>query len=156
MTEDKVLEKLRRAFDAEDAVEKNLAIRAAFHRIEQLTAEVRECHENINLKADFIDAKINQLAEADEKIEQLTAEVERLNEALRECVMEAADWARQAGEAKGKLEGSEMPGIVDGWKAENERLREALNRIATVDMGGGFLGALACRQVARAALEGKQ
>ena len=28
----------------------------------------------------------------------------------------------------------------------------ALERIATVDMGGGFLGALACRQVAQAAI----
>lgn len=30
---------------------------------------------------------------------------------------------------------------------------EALARIATVDMGGGFLGAEACRKVARAALD---
>lgn len=29
---------------------------------------------------------------------------------------------------------------------------EALERIATVDMGGGFLGAQACREVAREAL----
>ncbi len=35
-----------------------------------------------------------------------------------------------------------------------DRLVEALERIATVDMGGGFLGALACRQVAQEALDG--
>ena len=64
-----------------------------------------------------------------DRIEALTAEVERLNEALRVCVMEAADWARQAGEAKGKLEGSEMPGIVDGWKAENQELRSEIARL---------------------------
>ena len=39
------------------------------------------------------------------------------------------------------------------WAEENARLREALERIATVDMGGGFLGALACQKVARAALK---
>lgn len=31
-------------------------------------------------------------------------------------------------------------------------MREALGRIATVDMGGGFLGAQACRQVASEAI----
>ena len=70
-----------------------------------------------------------QNREAADRIEALTAEVERLNEALRVCVMEAADWARQAGEAKGKLEGSEMPGIVDGWKAENQELRSEIARL---------------------------
>jgi hypothetical protein len=63
------------------------------------------------------------------RIEALTAENERMREALRKCVMEAADWARQAGEAKGKLEGSEMPGIVDGWKAENQELRSEIARL---------------------------
>lgn len=56
-------------------------------------------------------------------------EIARLNKALRECVMEAADWARQAGEAKGKLEGSEMPGIIDSWKAENQELRSEIARM---------------------------
>lgn len=32
--------------------------------------------------------------------------------ALREC----AKWAREAGEAKGRLETSEWPGVVEGWK----------------------------------------
>lgn len=40
-------------------------------------------------------------------------------------------------------------------RAEVEALREALVRIATVDMGGGFLGAQACRQVANQALTRK-
>lgn len=40
-------------------------------------------------------------------------------------------------------------------RAEVEALREALRRIATVDMGGGFLGAQACRQVAHQALTRK-
>ena len=93
------------------------------------------------------------------RIEQLTAEVERLNEALRKCVMEAADWARQAGEAKGKLEGSEMPGIVDSWKAECERLRAALEglmAIAEIAMPDTYFQTDSRVNAARAALGGKQ
>lgn len=60
--------------------------------------------------------------------------------ALRECVRSA----REAGEAIGKLEASELAGIVDGWKerafkaeaqiarvkAERERMRSALRKAA--------------------------
>ena len=44
--------------------------------------------------------------------------------------------------------------IARATQAERQRdeLRKALERIATVDMGGGFLGAMACRQVASEAL----
>lgn len=49
--------------------------------------------------------------------------------AIRECTK----WAQEAGEAKGRLEGSEIAGIVDGWREKCEalerrceRLREAL------------------------------
>jgi hypothetical protein len=54
------------------------------------------------------------------------------------------------------------PEVNERWEAEcraNARLiaaapelLEALERIATVDMGGGFLGAQACREVARAVI----
>ena len=37
-------------------------------RIEELLAERKKDHANINLKADFIDKTINQLAEADAKL----------------------------------------------------------------------------------------
>lgn len=79
----------------------------------------------------FLEEKATPALAAD-RIEALTAENERLNEALRKCVMAAADWARQAGEAKGKLEGSEMPGIVDGWKAENQELRSEIARLREI------------------------
>ena len=102
---------------------------------------------------------MNAMSQAADRIEQLTAEVERLNEALRKCVMEAADWARQAGEAKGKLEGSEMPGIVDSWKAECERLRAALEglmAIAEIAMPDTYFQTDSRVNAARAALGGKQ
>tara|TARA_R110000824_G_scaffold71870_1_gene183823 strand:+ start:718 stop:1113 length:396 start_codon:yes stop_codon:yes gene_type:complete len=47
-----------------------------------LRAEVADCHVNINTKADFIDATINQLAAADELADTLRAEVARLRLAL--------------------------------------------------------------------------
>jgi hypothetical protein len=47
-----------------------------------LRAEVADCHANINKKADFIDATINQLAAADELADTLRAEVARLKAAI--------------------------------------------------------------------------
>jgi hypothetical protein len=47
-----------------------------------MRAEVDACHANINTKADFIDATIQQLAYADEVVDTLRAEVARLREAL--------------------------------------------------------------------------
>ena len=46
-----------------------------------------------------------------------------MNDALRQAVIGAAEWARKAGEAQGKLEISEAAGILDGWMRDCERLR---------------------------------
>ena len=69
--------------------------------------------------------------EAADHIEKLEADKARLNDALRQAVIDAAEWARKAGEAQGKLEISEAAGILDGWirdceqlRADNARLRE--------------------------------
>ena len=71
--------------------------------------------------------------EAADHIEKLEADKARLNDALRQAVIDAAEWARKAGEAQGKLEISEAAGILDGWmrdckrlEADNARLRAAL------------------------------
>ncbi len=76
------------------------------------------------------------LAEKDARIAEL--ETER-DAALREC----SKWATEAGFAMGKLETSELAGVVDGWRArataaeaEVERLREALNGIVHGDVSG--------------------
>ena len=82
--------------------------------------------------------EIHQAADAIEKLETDNA---RLNDALRQAVIDAAEWARKAGEAQGKLEISEAAGILDGWvrdcerlRADNARLREALEGLkAAVD-----------------------
>lgn len=52
----------------------------------------------------------------------LAAENARLEEANRTITAECTKWAREAGEAKGKLDGSEAAGIVDGWREKCERL----------------------------------
>lgn len=71
--------------------------------------------------------------EAADHIEKLEADNARLNDALRQAVIDATEWARKAGEAQGKLEISEAAGVLDGWirdckrlEADNARLREAL------------------------------
>ena len=71
-------------------------------------------------------------AERDEATETL----KRTTEALREATRLLTQYAREAGEAKGRLEMSEAAGIVDGWRdraqtAERERdeLRKALEKI---------------------------
>lgn len=43
--------------------------------------------------------------------------------------------------------------LVTAFAEREARLVGALEQIATVDMGGGFLGAQACRKVALAALK---
>lgn len=65
------------------------------------------------------------------------AEIERLRGALHTALREACGYAREAGEAVGRLEMSEAAGIVRGWQeraqaaeAENARLREALEPFA--------------------------
>lgn len=77
----------------------------------------------------------------DREISELRSRIARLDDALRQSVLDAAEWARKAGEAQGKLEISEAAGILDGWKrdcerlrADNARLREAGNEL------GGYAG----------------
>jgi len=56
----------------------NDAVTAKTH-IEALTAQAKADAENINLKADFIDATINDLANKDQEIEELTAQLDALS-----------------------------------------------------------------------------
>jgi len=70
----------------------------------------------------------------------LKAEAER-DAALREC----GKWATEAGFAIGKLETSELAGVVDDWKAralkaeaERDAARDVLERIAHPEYGIGF------------------
>jgi len=67
-------------------------------------------------------------------LRQHQSEVEALREERDEALRQCVKYAREAGEAKGRLEASEWPGVVEGWKeratkaeAENARLREALD-----------------------------
>lgn len=79
---------------------------------------------------------LGELYAAFKRIEKLEADNARLNDALRQAVVDAAEWAREAGEAQGKLEISEAAGVLDGWirdckrlEADNARLREALGEV---------------------------
>lgn len=57
----------------------------------------------------------------DEVIE-LRARIAELEAFQQQAIKHVCELAREAGEAKGKLEASELPGIVDGWREKCERL----------------------------------
>jgi hypothetical protein len=59
-------------------------------------------------------------------ITDLQARLAASDSALQSAMLECSKWAREAGEAKGKLEGSEMPGIVDDWREKCEGLERKL------------------------------
>jgi uncharacterized coiled-coil DUF342 family protein len=73
---DEAYKTIRDAIGAVQAVQ-HLAAEA-----DTLRAEVADCHANINTKADFINATINQLAAADERADDLRDEAARLRLAL--------------------------------------------------------------------------
>jgi hypothetical protein len=63
-------------------------------------------------------------------IEAFLAEIAAMREREKAALKECGEWARQAGEAIGKLETSEAAGIVEGWRA---RATEAERKLAEAD-----------------------
>lgn len=55
-------------------------------------------------------------------ITTLRARIAELEAFQQQAITQVCELAREAGEAKGKLEASELPGIVDGWREKCERL----------------------------------
>ena len=58
--------------------------------------------------------------EAADEIDRLRAEVERLNNALTEAANQIGDLATRLGQAEGRLDASELVGVIEGWKARAE------------------------------------
>ena len=58
--------------------------------------------------------------DAADEIYRLRAEVERLNNALTEAANQIGDLATRLGQAEGRLDASELVGVVEGWKARAE------------------------------------
>ncbi len=54
--------------------------------------------------------------ESTEALQAVKATVAQLRAELGQALREVVKWSREAGEAKGKLEGSEMAGAVRGWQ----------------------------------------
>lgn len=52
------------------------------------------------------------------------AEIERLNSALTEAAKQISDLATRLGQAEGRLDASELVGIVEGWKARAEKAED--------------------------------
>lgn len=96
----------------------------------------------------------NTSADAQAEIARLTAERDQAITALSKS-------AEARGRAEGKLAASEMAGVVEGWKtraekaeAENEGLRDALNRIKD-GYGPNHLSKF-CRDISCATLQRKE
>lgn len=93
-------------------------------------------HRDMQLMADEITALRARIAEDQAQIAALTTYRENLRDEVielrariaeleafqQQAIKQVCELAREAGEAKGKLEASEMPGIVDGWREKCERL----------------------------------
>lgn len=62
-------------------------------------------------------------------------EIERLNNALTEAVNQISDLSTRLGQAEGRLDASELVGVVEGWKARAEKAEaerdEARAQVAT-------------------------
>ena len=58
--------------------------------------------------------------DAADEIDRLRAEIERLNNALTEAANQIGDLATRLGQAEGRLDASELVGVVEGWKARAE------------------------------------
>lgn len=89
--------------------------------VKRLRAWARDAQTGRNVSGVDLDLK-----ESADRIEQLEAERD-------EAVRLMSYYAREAGEAQGVLEASEMAGVVRGWKEKAERL-EAENRDLRVDI----------------------
>ena len=63
------------------------------HVLNQAIARIKELEANINLKADFIDATINQLAASDQRIEELEAKLKELLVVSKRAVRLSLDHA---------------------------------------------------------------
>lgn len=124
-----LVERLRRAFDADSVAEKNLAIRAAY---------------------DFIAAMQTDAAPA------LKPAVEVWTQALSAFHLGRFGHDDEAAAAVIEADRAAIIAAKDAeiaaLQAHADALAGALEQIATVDMGGGFLGAQACRKVAHQAL----
>ena len=65
----------------------------------------------------------------------LRARIAELEAFQQQAIKQVCELAREAGEAKGKLEASELPGIVDGWREKCERLERRVAELeACIDL----------------------
>ncbi|UFM63668.1 hypothetical protein LOS78_05745 [Paracoccus sp. MA] len=65
-------------------------------------------------------------------LEAARAEIERLNNALTEAVNQISDLAARLGQAEGRLDASELVGVVEGWKARAEKAEDEVERLRGV------------------------
>lgn len=75
------------------------------------------------------------LEESTTAITAMRARIAELEAFQQQAIKQVCELAREAGEAKGKLEASELPGIVDGWREKCERLERRVAELeACIDL----------------------
>lgn len=71
----------------------------------------------------------NICLEAADEIERLRAEVERLQEEKAVAIKLLSDASRAQGVAEGKLAGSEIAGVVEGWRERAKRAEKEVDML---------------------------
>ena len=66
------------------------------------------------------------LSEAADEITALRARLAEVERERDAAIVALSEQARKRGEAEGRLQASELPGIVEGWKSRAERAEAAL------------------------------
>lgn len=92
----------------------------------------RDGHPNLLVSAEdreFIVAAHNDMPALLDTLTAQQAEIERMRADLAVLGKDMAEYARQAGEAQGRLEMSEAAGVVEMWREECERLRGRVERL---------------------------
>ncbi len=80
---------------------------------------------------------LRSVPEAAAAITTLRARIAELEAFQQQAIKQVCELAREAGEAKGKLEASELPGIVDDWREKCERLER---RVAELEKERSRMG----------------
>lgn len=102
-------------------------------RLNRRTAQLRD-QKTATCLADYEDRceLAQDLSEAAKLLEERTRELEEVRKARDEAAHLMSQYAREAGEATGRLEMSEAAGIVDGWRERAQAAERLADELAGV------------------------
>lgn len=111
------------SFALEESTTAITALRARIAELEQrLEIDPAHPYDGIETRDATIIALETYKENLRDEVVELRAKIAELEAFQQQAITQVCKLAREAGEAKGKLEASELPGIVDGWREKCERL----------------------------------